>query len=103
MTKIILKALFSAAISSGISVTFTTCADEGSSSASCDFKTHCLNEAVLCLSGKGLVNHSQGNAHELSLFYRREMEQLPPGQVSKALSKAMRADWLEKSTPKDLV
>jgi len=64
MMRTAFEAFFIAVFISGISVTLGACTnDDGnevsSSTLSCDLKTHCLNEAISCLTGKGVVNQSQ--------------------------------------------
>ena len=58
MTKIILQALFIAAVFSGISATFSTGADEGSSIALSDLSSHCLVSNVVFFSQSW---HKSGN------------------------------------------
>ncbi|KAL9972563.1 hypothetical protein ACROYT_G018891 [Oculina patagonica] len=69
MVKQFFRALFIAAFVSGLSVTFAACADEASNddslNGSCNLKTYCLNKAVSCLTGKSLVNQSQGKEDRL--------------------------------------
>ncbi|XP_029201737.2 uncharacterized protein LOC114966129 [Acropora millepora] len=47
---------------------FGTCA-EATTDGSCDLKTQCLNDAVFCLSGRSVSNHSQGE-------YDKKLKQL---------------------------
>ena len=58
MTKIILQALFIAGVFSGISATFSTGADEGSSIALSDLSSHCLVSNVVFFSQSW---HKSGN------------------------------------------
>lgn len=77
MTKIILQALFIAAVFSSISATFSTGADEESSLALSDLSSHCLVSNVL-FSSQGW--HKSGN--EWRRFLEVSRLQIPKLQFS---------------------
>lgn len=58
MMRTVFEAFFIAAFVTSISVTLAACTNEDSNE-SCDQKTYCLNKAISCLTGKGVLNQSQ--------------------------------------------
>ncbi|XP_073253619.1 uncharacterized protein [Porites lutea] len=56
------KELVVAALFGSLTVMFCTCADESADQSicgGCDLKTRCLNDAITCLTGKGVSNQTQ--------------------------------------------
>jgi len=76
------KVFFFANSLSYLSVTLGALNDV-SSSASCDLKTRCLNDAISCLSGQEICNRSQGSSDQRLRELEKEVANLK-AQLAKA-------------------